>query len=93
LRISETEATPGYRPCPLLPREWQIILGAHKVALEGVTVTYELTSECDYNKTRCRVGSAGVETPAQYMKALRAVAESDLSDFHVLRQDFSPPEL
>jgi hypothetical protein len=43
LRISETEATPGYRPCPLVPGEWQIILGAYKVAPEGVTVTYELT--------------------------------------------------
>ncbi len=26
------------------------------------------------------------------MKALRAVPESDLADFHVLRQDFSPPD-
>jgi hypothetical protein len=27
----------------------------------------------------------------QFMEALRAAGESDLSDFHVLRQDFSPP--
>jgi hypothetical protein len=39
---------------------------------------------------------AGVKTPAQYLKALRAgegLPESDLSDFQELRQDFSPPEM
>ena len=40
--ISETRATPGYRPCPLVPGQWQILLGAYKVAPEGVTVLYEL---------------------------------------------------
>jgi hypothetical protein len=43
IQISEVYATPGYRPCPLIPGEWQIILGAYKVAAEGVTVLYELT--------------------------------------------------
>lgn len=35
---------------------------------------------------------AGLKPPSQHMEALRAGkrAESDLSDFHVLRQDFSP---
>jgi hypothetical protein len=42
-QISETHATPGYRPCPLVPGEWQILLGAYKVAPAGVTVHYELT--------------------------------------------------
>jgi len=41
--ISETQATPGYQPSPLVPGEWHIILGAYKVAPEGVTVHYELT--------------------------------------------------
>jgi len=43
IQISETDATPGYRTCRLVPGEWQIILGAYKVAPEGVTVHYELT--------------------------------------------------
>ena len=41
--LDETRATPGYKPSPLVPGEWQIIVGANKVALEGVSVTYELT--------------------------------------------------
>ena len=41
--LDESRATPGYTPWPLLPGEWQIIVGAYKVAPEGVTVTYELT--------------------------------------------------
>jgi hypothetical protein len=40
--ISETAATPGYHPCALVPGEWQIIVGAYKVAPEGVNVVYEL---------------------------------------------------
>lgn len=43
ITLSETHATPGYRPHPLIPGEWQILVGAYKVAPEGVTVTYELT--------------------------------------------------
>ena len=43
IQVSETTATPGYRPCRLAPGEWQIMLGAYKVAEEGVHVTYELT--------------------------------------------------
>ena len=41
--ISETHATPGYHPCKLVPGEWQIIIGAYKVADEGVDVVYELS--------------------------------------------------
>jgi hypothetical protein len=41
--ISETRATPGYRPCSLVPGEWQILIGAYKVAPAGVTITYELS--------------------------------------------------
>jgi hypothetical protein len=41
--ISETRATPGYNPHPLVIGEWQIIVGAYKVAAEGVNVLYELS--------------------------------------------------
>jgi len=41
--ISEIHATPGYRPCALMPGEWKIIVGAYKVAEEGVDVLYELS--------------------------------------------------
>jgi len=40
--VSETYATPGYRPCPLPPGVWQIIVGAYKVAPEGVDVHYQI---------------------------------------------------
>lgn len=40
--VSETRATPGYQPHPLMPGEWKILLGAYKVAPEGVTVHYEI---------------------------------------------------
>ena len=43
IQVSETYATPGYRPCRLVPGEWRILLGAYKVAPDGVNVTYELT--------------------------------------------------
>lgn len=42
IEISETHATPGYHPWPLMPGVWHILLGAYKVALEGVTVSYEI---------------------------------------------------
>jgi hypothetical protein len=40
--VSETGATPGYQATLLVPGEWQILLGAYKVAPEGVIVRYEL---------------------------------------------------
>jgi hypothetical protein len=43
IQVSETYATPGYRTCSLVPGEWQILLGAYKVAPAGVTVFYDLT--------------------------------------------------
>jgi len=42
IQVGETDATPGYRPCTLIPGEWLILIGAYKVAPSGVTVTYEL---------------------------------------------------
>jgi len=41
-QVSETYATPGYRACRLDAGEWQIILGAYKIAPQGVTVSYEV---------------------------------------------------
>jgi hypothetical protein len=43
IHIGETFATPGYRPYPLISGEWQILLGAYKVAPIGVTVVYDLS--------------------------------------------------
>ncbi len=43
--ISEVEATPGYHPRRIEPGEWQIIVGAYRVAPEGVTVQYEVDFE------------------------------------------------
>jgi hypothetical protein len=46
--VSETHATPGYHPCTMVPGEWQIIVGAYKVAEEGVNVLYELSFTSKY---------------------------------------------
>ena len=43
ISISETQATPGYQPYPLVAGEWKIIVGAYKVAEDGVDVHYQLT--------------------------------------------------
>ncbi len=43
ISLSATTATPGYTPCALVAGEWQIIVGAYKVAPEGVTVTYVIS--------------------------------------------------
>lgn len=43
IEISETAATPGYRPHAPTPGEWQILVGAYKVAPEGVNVRYEIS--------------------------------------------------
>ena len=42
IRISESEATPGYKACAIIPGRWQIIVGAYKIAAEGITVHYEI---------------------------------------------------
>jgi hypothetical protein len=43
ITISETQATPGYKPRPLVAGEWCILLGAYKVAPGGVLVRYTLS--------------------------------------------------
>ena len=42
ITIDEVRATPGYKPQKLVPGEWQIIVGAYKVELGGVHVSYEV---------------------------------------------------
>ena len=48
IQISEISATPGYRPTALVPGEWRILVGAYKVASEGLKVTYELNFTSKY---------------------------------------------
>jgi hypothetical protein len=43
--VSQTSASPGYKPAPLVPGTWQIMLGAYKIAPEGVNVRLELQIE------------------------------------------------
>ncbi len=43
--VSETDATPGYLPCPIVPGTWQILVGAYKVDPDGVDVEYRITLE------------------------------------------------
>ncbi|HRF46306.1 MAG TPA: CehA/McbA family metallohydrolase [Anaerolineales bacterium] len=42
ITVSATRATPGYRPTPIVAGEWRILVGAYKVAPEGVTIKYEI---------------------------------------------------
>jgi hypothetical protein len=42
IEVNEVYATPGYRPGPLAPGEWGILVGAYKIAPEGVKVYYEI---------------------------------------------------
>lgn len=68
IAVSETQATPGYRPTRIIPGQWQILVGAYKIAAEGVTVSYRIKLQ---RKTRRllrgdlhvhTVGSDGVHT-------------------------------
>jgi hypothetical protein len=40
--VSETRVTPGYKPAPILPGEWKILVGAYKIEPAGVKVFYEI---------------------------------------------------
>jgi len=42
ITIGEMGSTPGYKAIPLTPGEWQILIGAYRVAPQGVKVTYHL---------------------------------------------------
>ncbi|TLN07781.1 hypothetical protein FDZ74_12480, partial [bacterium] len=48
--VSETDATPGYIPCPIVPGTWQILVGAYKVEPGGVSVSYEITLDHKYRR-------------------------------------------
>ena len=60
--VSETDSTPGYRTCKLVPGVWQIILGAYKVAPEGVTIAYEV--DCRDKEPRWLKGDLHAHTLA-----------------------------
>jgi len=45
ITVSEEYATPGYRPCLIVPGEWQVLVGAYKVEPEGTKVSYEVRLE------------------------------------------------
>lgn len=60
--IREADATPGYTPCRIAAGEWRILVGAYKVAPEGVTVCYEVTLE--EKSTRLLRGDLHVHTLA-----------------------------
>jgi hypothetical protein len=62
IMVSETQATPGYRSCPIVPGEWQIIIGAYKIASKGVTVHYEV--RLDFKSRRLLKGDLHTHTLA-----------------------------
>lgn len=75
--INETQATPGYRPCKLVPGEWLIIVGAYIVAEAGVDLVYELTFSYKYRRwfkgdlhvhTYASGGSFSLEELAQHAR-------------------------
>jgi hypothetical protein len=41
--VSEANSTPGYQTCPILPGEWNILVGAYKVEPDGIKVFYEIS--------------------------------------------------
>ena len=62
ITVSEVYATPGYNARVLIPGEWQIIVGAYKIAAEGVNVEYEIT--CSKKHIRLYKGDLHVHTLA-----------------------------
>ena len=60
--VSEAKATPGYRPVPIMAGEWLVLLGAYKIAPEGVTVRYEIT--LTYKQRRLLKGDLHTHTIA-----------------------------
>lgn len=56
--VCETEATPGYTPCRIAAGEWQILVGAYKVAPAGVSVSYEV----EFTEKRMRLLKGDLHT-------------------------------
>ncbi len=50
IMISDVTATPGYQPCPIVPGDWQILIGAYKIATGGVTVHYTIRFEFKFRR-------------------------------------------
>ncbi len=71
ITVSEVYATPGYNACLLLPGEWQIIVGAYKIAAEGVTVNYEIT----YSKKYIRLYKGDLHVHSQASDGIFTIEE------------------
>ncbi|MCJ7695338.1 MAG: CehA/McbA family metallohydrolase [Anaerolineaceae bacterium] len=56
--LSETSASPGYTPVPLVCGEWSILVGAYKIAPEGVSVSYRIS----YNQKHLRLYQGDLHT-------------------------------
>lgn len=78
INISEVAATPGYRPCALVSGEWQIIVGAYKVASEGVNVVYDLA----FTPKQMRLFKGDLHT---HTLASDGVLQADELALHALR--------
>ncbi|HNT54348.1 MAG TPA: CehA/McbA family metallohydrolase [Anaerolineaceae bacterium] len=78
IMVSETTATPGYSSGPITPGQWQILVGAYKVAPQGVQVQYEVRLD-DKERQLLKgdlhthtLASDGVHTPGELaLKARR----------------------
>lgn len=62
ITLNEVFATPGYHPCRLAAGKWQILVGAYKVAPNGVNVVYEL--EFTFKQRRLLKGDLHTHTLA-----------------------------
>jgi hypothetical protein len=60
--VSAVKATPGYKPNDLQAGRWEIIVGAYKIAPEGVQVTYEI--ETTFKQRRLLKGDLHMHTVA-----------------------------
>jgi hypothetical protein len=69
--LSAISATPGYTRCALTAGEWQIIVGAYKVAPEGVTVTYEIS----FTKKHLRLVKGDLHTHTMASDGVLTAAE------------------
>ncbi len=56
--VRETDATPGYTPRRIAAGEWQILVGAYKVAPGGVSVSYEI----EFTEKRVRLLKGDLHT-------------------------------
>lgn len=48
--ISEAQATPGYKPVPIKPGEWEILIGAYKIQPAGIKVHYQVQVAYKYRR-------------------------------------------